>query len=87
MDIAWKVTNAITLGVAALAANVAVKKIWQAATGNTPPAPGDEEATARLGEVLAFGAISGLAMAAARRGAVRTANRWYGGKKFNYLEV
>ncbi|AOZ72178.1 hypothetical protein BK816_01755 [Boudabousia tangfeifanii] len=87
MDIAWKVINGVALAGAALVANTVVKSGWKALTGNTPPAPGDEEATARLAEVLIFGALSGLVMAAARRTAVRSANKWYGGSKFNQLEV
>ncbi|MBV7363401.1 DUF4235 domain-containing protein [Actinomycetaceae bacterium TAE3-ERU4] len=87
MDISWKIVNGVALAGAALLANTVMKKVWKGVTGNTPPTPGEGEATATLPEVLVFGALSGLIMAVSRRTAVRTANKWYGGSKFNQLEV
>ena len=87
MDIGWKIVNGVTLAGAAIVANAVVKSAWKGITGHKPPQQGDEEATATMTEVLLFGAISGLFMAATRRTALRTANRWYGGDKFNHLEV
>lgn len=87
MDIGWKITNGILVAGAAVAANAILKTVWKGVTGNTPPKPGEEEAQSRLIEVLAFGALSGLVMAAMRRSAVLTANKWYGGDQFNKLEA
>ncbi|OKL48726.1 DUF4235 domain-containing protein [Boudabousia marimammalium] len=87
MDISWKVVNGLTLAGAAIVANLVVKNGWKLVTGHKPPTEGEEELQARMLEVLAFGAISGLVMAATRRFALGKANQWYGGSKFNQLEV
>ena len=87
MDISWKIVNGVALAGAAFAANSLVKTGWKLVTGHKPPTSGEEELQARMIEVLAFGAISGLVMAATRRAAMAGANKWYGGDKFNQVEV
>lgn len=75
-DMLWKVASAGALVVAGFVADKIVDVTWKLATGHTAPRD-EDEATAKITELVIFGALSGIFVTLIRRQALRGANRFY----------
>ena len=72
----WRLTSAVAVGLAALAAEQALKAGWRTVTGRRPPqAP--EHPDSSWGRPLAWAVASGAAAGAARLVAMRAAASYY----------
>lgn len=84
MDIGWKAASTAALLIAGLVSDNIVNVAWKAVTGHHPPR-GEDEAEARLAELLVFAVVSAILATLLRRLTMKKAAKWYGGSQKRLL--